>query len=485
MNSSTHWSQSLRFYGATVAAGLSGCWTAPAPGVDSLAVELPETWTGESRDADEELPGLAESGTRWWTTFSEPTLDDVVAGVLEGNFELTEAWARLAQASASSWSAGAPRIPNINLESSVQRLEIEQHGGGPANLPVRVGEAYNLGPTLSYELDLFGRIDSALQSARLQEAATAADVRATALALSGQATNAWIVAVQNRALTQLVRDQIGVGEQLLLVTENRFGTGSGSVLDVLQQKRQLQSTRAELPNFEGAAERAMHTLNTLSGRAPRDPALAELGLPTSLPELPELPALDVPTALLTLRPDIIAALRRVEASDRDVASAIAARYPRLSLSASYKFDGSELSALFERTINSVVANLALPILDGGTLRAEVARQSAALDQSVAALQRTILTALQEVEDALSTERRGVERLRALEEQYRIATDELAQARRRYVGGVDTYLQVLSAVQNLQTLQRQLLNDRATVLQSRAALLRALGGAWLDELQPTP
>ncbi len=483
MISSTWNLHRLRIWIVALAGGSAGCWTTPDPGVDSIIIDLPEGWTGDSLPATEDLPGLAESGTRWWTTFSEPTLDTVVAGVFEGSLDLSVAWSRLAQASASSWAAGGARVPTIALESSAQRLEIDQSGGGTASLPVRVGETYTLGPTLSYEVDLFGRIDSALQSARLEEAATAADVQATALALSGEATDAWILVVQNRALADLVRDQIQVGEQLLQVTENRFATGSGSVLAVLQQRRQLESTRAELPNFEGAAERALHTLNTLSGRAPRDPALSELSFPTALPKLPDLPRLDVPTALLALRPDIVAALRRVEASDQNVAAAIAARYPRLSLSASYRFDGSELSAIFDRTVNSIVANLALPILNGGTLRAEVARQRAALDVSVAVLQQSILTALREVEDALSTERRGVERLRALEEQQRIAVDELAQARRRYVGGVDTYLQVLSAVQNLQVLERQILNDRATVLRSRATLLRALGGAWLDEIQP--
>ncbi|QDV05794.1 putative efflux pump outer membrane protein TtgC precursor [Planctomycetes bacterium Poly30] len=481
---------SIRACGALLLMGsATGCWTSPEPGVDSISVDLPEAWRDGAVDSDTDpeaaAVGLAESGTRWWTTFESPTLDAAVNDVLGSNLELSEAWSRLAQASASSWAAGAPRIPTLDLAASVQRQEIRQSGGGTAALPVRTGYVYNLGPSLSYEVDLFGRIDSALKAARLEEAATAADVQATALALTGRATDAWILAVQNRALSRLVRDQIGVGEQLLKVTENRFGTGSGSVLDVLQQKRQLQSTRAELPNFEGAAERAVHTLNTLSGRAPRDPELSGQDLPSTLPGLPPLPELDVPTALLTLRPDVVAALRRVERSDRNVASAIAARYPRLSLTASYRFDGSELSALFDRTFNNIVANLALPLLDGGTRRAEVARQRAILEGAIATLQRTILTALQEVEDALSREQRGVQRLHALEEQYTIASDELAQARRRYVGGVDTYLQVLSAVQNLQTLERQLLNDRAAVLQARAALLRALGGAWLDDLQPNP
>ncbi len=405
-----------------------------------------------------------------------------MADVLDGNFELEEAWSRLAGASASARAAGAPRIPTVDLNGNAQRLEIDQSGGGANAIPIRVGETYSLGLSLAYELDLFGRIDSALKSARLEEAATASDVQATALALSGRATDAWILAVQNRSLARLVEEQIEVGEQLLQVTENRFGTGAGTVLDVLQQKRLLAATRAELPRFLGEAERAVHTLNTLSGRAPRSADLGPTDLPDALPALPPMPKLDVPSTLLTLRPDVVAALRRVERSDRDVASAIANRYPRLSLSASYNFDGNELSALFDRTISSIVGSLALPLIDGQTRRAEVDRQRAALDGAVASLQGTILTALQEVEDALSVEQRSAARLRTLEEQAKIATDEVAQARRRYVGGVETYLQVLAAIQNLQTLERLLLTERADLLRNRASLLRALGGVWLDDIQ---
>ncbi len=468
------------FVTALMSVGAAGCWSSPEPAVDSIAIAMPTAWAdGEPQDT--EPPGLAESGTFWWTTFGATTLDDAVAGVLEGNLELSEAWSRLAQAAANSRVAGAPRIPSIELAGNGRYQDIDDNNA--TGIPLRIGESYSLGPSLSYEIDLFGRIDSALQSARLQEAATAADVQATALALSGRATDAWIQAVRNRSLALLVHDQIEVGEQLLEVTELRFGTGSGSVLDVLQQKRQLESTRAELPNFQGEAERAVHTLNTLSGRAPRDGALSGDDLPSVLPDLPPLPALDVPTALLTYRPDIVAAMRRVESADRDVATAIANRYPRLSLTASYNYDGNELNALFDRTISSVAGSLVLPLIDGGSRRAEVERQRAALEGAIAALQGSILTVLQEVEDALSRERRGVERLRSLEQQFQIATDEVAQAKRRYVGGVDTYLQVLAAIQNLQSLERLLLNERANVLQSRAALLRALGGAWLDELQP--
>ncbi len=395
-----------------------------------------------------------------------------------GNLELSQAYARLAQARQSARIAGAAKIPSIDLTGSVQRLEINQSGGSGAQIPVRLGETYSIGPSLSYELDLFGRIDATSDSASFAAAATEADAAALQLSLSGQAADAWFTAVENAALENLVREQIATGEDLLTVTRTRFQNGAGSALDVLQQQRLIEATRAELPRFLGARERAQHQLAVLGGRAPRE--FDAQTIPSDLPDLPPMPMLDVPAALLESRPDLVAAFMRVSQADRDVAAAIAARYPRLSLSANYNFDANEIADMFDRTISVITANLVAPIIDGGERRAEVRRRRAQLDESIAGLNQAFLVALREVEDSLSLERRGVERVVALESQRRFASAEVEQARRRYVGGVDSYLQVLAAVQNLQSLDRVLVTERASVLRARAQLLRALGGPAAPE-----
>jgi len=409
----------------------------------------------------------------WWNTFGNQSLDAHLAEAMRGNLELEQAYARLAQARQSARIAGAAKIPSVDLSGNVQRLEIDQRGGSGAQIPVRLGETYSLGPSLSYELDLFGRIDAASDSASFAAAATEADAAALQLSLSGQAADAWFTAVENAALENLVREQVATGEDLLTITRTRFQNGAGSALDVLQQQRLIESTRAELPRFQGAGERARHQLAVLSGRNPKN--VESSMIPVGLPGLPPMPQLDVPAALLENRPDLIAAFMRVSQADRDVAAAIAARYPRLSLSANYNFDANEIADLFDRTISVAAANIVAPIIDGGERRAEVRRRRAQLDEAIAALNLGFLVALREVEDSLSLERRGAERVAALESQRSFAAQEVEQARRRYVGGVDSYLQVLAAVQNLQSLDRVLVTERASVLRARAQLLRALGG----------
>ena len=452
---------------------LGGCRSTPAPAAGSVELEVPETFSAAS-------DGRVELGAEpWWTTFGDASLDRAVDGVLDGNYELRQAWARLRQSEASARAAGAPRIPSLDATAAARYQEIQQSGSGGFNIPLRFGETYSLGLSLGYEVDLFGRIDSTLKAARLEEAATAADVRATGLALSGRAVESWLTIVERSALADLVGEQIVAGEQLLELTEARFSTaGTGSALDVLQQRRQLEGTRAELPLLAGEVERARYQLAVLTGEAPLDVAA---DAPRRLPALPPLPVLDVPTALLTRRPDVVAAGLRVESADAGVAAAIAARYPRLDLSAAYNLDANELSEILDRTISSLAANVVGPLVDGGARRAEVDRQRAVLDAAIDGLNQTLLAALQEVEDALSLERRGLERVAVLEQQEAIAAEELTQARLRYAGGVGTYLEVLAAVQTDQALQRLLITERAGILRARARLLRALGGSWTDEL----
>ena len=452
----------------------AGCRSTPEPAAETVEIELPETFsalTGEDVEIGAEP---------WWTTFGNESLDRAVDGVLGGNFELRQAWSRLRQSEASARAAGAPRIPSLDATGSARYQEIDQNGSGGFNIPIRTGETYSLGLSLGYEVDLFGRIDSTLKAARLEEAATAADVRATGLALSGRAVDAWLTIVERNALTDLVDEQVLAGEQLLELTEARFATsGTGSALDVLQQRRQLEGTRAELPLLAGEVERARYQLAVLTGEAPGQQAA---DAPRALPELPPLPILDVPSALLTRRPDVIAAGLRVESADANVAAAIAARYPRLDLSAAYNLDANELADIFDRTISSIAANVVGPIIDGGARRAEVDRQRATLEGAIDSFNQSILAALQEVEDALSLERRGLQRIAVLELQETLAAQELIQARLRYAGGVESYLEVLAAVQTEQALQRLLISERAGILRARAQLLRALGGSWTEELQ---
>ncbi len=467
--------------GALVAVFVAGCRaTVEAPQTE-FPFEVPAAYAGSVSGASAEQPDSLESEA-WWRSFGSSELDQVIDRVLAGNLELREAWIRLDQAAATVRITGAERTPAVDLNANARDQKLEQTGGGANQIPIRLGDTYSLGASLRYELDLFGRIQAGLERERATFRATEADLRATALTLTGTAADTWFGAVASQAGLVLLEEQIRIDENLLEVTENRLATGSGSLLDVLQQQRLLEATRAELPRLAGEVERARNTLHVLLGQPPGGDGIV---IPIRLPALPPLPNLDVPAALLNHRPDLVAAIHRIESADRDVAAGIAERYPRLSLSASFDFDGNEFSELFDRNIRSIAGSLVTPLIDGGSRRAEVDRRTAALEGALLALSRSFLVALREVEDALSLERRGLERTEILERQRGIAEREVSQARRRYTGGVDSYLSVLTATQSLQALERQLVDEHVAVLRARAQLLRALGGPWTESLASSP
>ncbi len=467
--------------GLLVASGLGGCRANEIEADSTVGVVVPEAWVGARTLEDVEL-------NRWWESFGSPELTAAVERSLGGGLDLRSAWARLRQARASLRAAGAPRFPALEgtARGSSQTIETSGGSGGMGqdffNGPT---ESYSAGVTASYEVDLFGRIASAARAAEFEMLATQDDVAATALALAASAVEAWLDAAVARDQIELVEEQVRVSEELLEVTEQRFGFGSGNALAVLQQRRQLAGTRAELPPLRSALERAEYRLAVLAGLPPGSPEVADARL-GGLPGLPEMPRVGAPSQLLERRPDLRAALLRVSSADVNVAQAIAERYPRLSLSAGFQFNAFTFGELLDRTIWNIAGNLVGPLIDGGARRAEVARREAVLEAAVLNLNATLLTALREVEDALSLETSANERLSVLEEQTELARAELAQAQQRYVSGVDTYLQVLSAVQVLQQLERQVLQERGERLQNRVLLHRALGGEWMAKLaEPAP
>jgi outer membrane protein TolC len=195
-----------------------------------------------------------------------------------------------------------------------------------------------------------------------------------------------------------------------------------------------------------------------------------------LPSLPPLPQTGVPGELVQRRPDVQQAWRLVQAADRDLAAAISNRFPRLSLEASISNRTDTARELFDNWLATLAGNLVVPLVDGGERRAEVTRSRAVLEQRVQEYRQTVLTAIQEVEDALTRERQQQQRLERLEQQIDLAGASFRQLRTRYLNGAVSYIEVLNALQDRQDLQRTRLTARQQLLNARVALYRALAGS---------
>lgn len=475
------------------AAGLSGCRISEGRHFARPPVAVPATYAaGEAMLADLEA-GERQTLTAdrdatvepWWRSFEDPGLDAAVETALDANFDLRQAWSRLRQAAAEVMIAGSGRRPSIDASSGAtvtrrgDRAPEIPFDGSPGN---RWDESSRLGLSLSWELDVWGRIAARRDSAALRAAATRAEASDTALLIVASVVDAWITVREQRALLALLDRQVATGEQLLELTELRFGTGAASSVGVLQQRGQVASTEAALPVARAQLAAAEHRLAVLLGAAP---GTLDIEPAAGLPPLPTPPATGSPADLLVYRPDLRSALLRLDAADHDVAEAVADRLPRITLGLSYDFSGSSLSGVFDRELASIAANLLAPLADGGRRRAEVDRRRAVVQQQLDAFGQAMLLALQDVEDALSSERHQRELLRRRTVQLELAEATLRETRSRYAGGQSPYTDVVIAVQNLQQLERQILGDSATLLRIRAQLHRALGGRWMEQLAPPP
>ena len=429
---------------------------------------------------------FSENGTdrsipdRWWTSFSDAKLDAYVAQLLKKNLDLKQGFSRVNQAVALAAKAGAAVYPWVQVETGASYGQTAFYGGAQfgdqtlrsARFPIQLG--------ISYEVDLWGKVASTRKAAKLDVRAGKADLSAMAMSLVGIATDLWFLIRELEAQKGLLLDQIKVNKTYLDLVELRFKNGLASALDVMQQRQQVVTVRAQLPLLEASQKVAQHQLDVLSGQVPGSVRRVVIG---SLPTLKPLPKTGAPMDLLKRRPDVRAAVLRVLAADYRVGVAVADKLPALRLGASGGLNGNSISTLFTTWIFNLIGNLVAPLYQGGIKSAEVVRTRAALEERISAYGQVLLKAFQEVEDAIVREKKQWEHIGLLDQQRSAARETLGHAKDRYLRGQATYLAVLTALRSVQSVDRALLTAQRQLISYRINLYRALGGSWADSLRP--
>jgi NodT family efflux transporter outer membrane factor (OMF) lipoprotein len=331
-----------------------------------------------------------------------------------------------------------------------------------------------LGISSQYEIDLWGRINSNLEAQRYRADASLADYRTAALSLSAEVARTWFSLMEAHGQLRLVNQQIETNEKVLKLLQTRFGTGQIRSADILRQRQLLESTREQRISVESRIQLLEHRLSVLLGKPPQKSMNYTRD---SLPELPPLPETGIPSELVRRRPDIRSAYRLLQAADREVASAISNQFPRISLSASLSTADLNGGNLFEDWGRSLAGNVIAPLFYGGQLSAEVDRNQAVKKQRLYQYGQSILTAFREVEDALAQEKNQREKIQSIRNQLEIARQAYEQLRIEYFNGMGNYLDVLTALDEVQQLQRDLLTAKMVLLEYRIALYRSLAGGF--------
>lgn len=449
-----------------IAAGGTGCGiihqvkSEPPP-----PVTVPEAFGGADK-----AEGTALG--KWWTGFSDPELDVLVESAFADNLNLEAAYARLSAADAAARIAFSPYVPSANISAQISQAErVVNFGMGAQGFEQA---SVTLQGSLSYELDLWGRLDGQTRAGVADRAATRNDLATMYVTVSSGVVDTWLQGIEQKATLDLLGAQLEVNKTYLELVELRFRQGLASSLDVFQQRQQTASIEAAIPPARAQLAVLEHQLAVLLGKAPGTVRIER----AQLPGLPAQPDVGVPSALLQERPDVRSAQMRVVAADHRLGSAIANRFPRITLSASAGFTGFDVvTGLFENFFYNLIAGLVQPLTDQVRLEAEERRARAQLKEQVANYGTTVLTALREVEDALVREARQDELLAELNKQVDLARSTLTEARTRYQNGLSDYLPVLNALQTLQTAEQRRVGAERLRLSFRVQLCRALGGQW--------
>ncbi len=434
-------------------------------------VDVPTSFTEAPSESAKEVA----APERWWELLDDPDLDALIDEALANNQELSAAWASLRQADAIARQSGASLLPSV--DAKLTATESRGHDDGVKTSNPR---SYSAGLTASYEVDLWGRVRAGVRAAELDREASAETLQATAMTLTASVARTWQQLVEQRAQLALITSQRQINEDTLELVTLRYRQGLSTAADVLRQRQLVESKSGELAQARARRATLEHQLAVLLGRAP---GTASIPQNEELIATPSVPATGLPAELVARRPDLRAAAASLAAADQRVAVAIRDRYPKLTLSASATTNAASTSELFDSWLSNISAQLLGPLFDGGRRRAEVERQRAIAEQSLARYAQATLVAFREVEDALVSEREQRAYLASLETQLELAAETLIATRQRYANGDLTYIDVLSAQQSHQQLERSVLTARRQQTEFVIELCSALGGGWELEEHP--
>lgn len=437
----------------------------------------PEPLTVLASSATADLQGDAVVDVNWWQYFSSPALDQLVEQGLAGNYNLQAAWERLSASRAVAEQQASGRYPDLSLSAGRSRSWQE----------ASTSDNWSAALSTEYELDFWGRVSALDQQGQWNAMASAAAARVQANTTANGIVQAWYGWVYQQHLINLLQQQQSRVEQSLKATESRFRRGLVVRTDVWQQQQLLESLAADIREAQRQQQLQVQQLAVWTGQsqwlgeAGVDDNTLDVLIKARFPDVAQVPA--IPLAALKQRPDVEQAWFELQADDAALAAAVANRYPRLTLSASYSGSAPQWQDVFDNWVANLAGNLVLPILDGGNRKATVLQREAQVREAVARYQQILLEAVQEVRTAQTNEVAVLSQIRSLEIRLELARKTEASQQSRYLRGVVDLLQLITAQRSVLTLEQQLLAQRWQQLQHRIQLYKAVSHGDFGQTNP--
>ena len=428
----------------------------------------------------------------WWTVFGDPVLNQLEQKVVVSNQNLAASEAAYREAVALVAADRAQLFPTLGASATASRAE--SHGsigtltpgtGGSAGTPVPiVGAARNtfqLAGNASWEPDLWGKIRRTVEGAKASAQASAADLANAQLSAQSQLATDYVQLRADDELKRLTDATIEGYRRSLTITQNQYNAGVVAKNDVLNAQTQLANAQAQSADYVRQRQLMEHAIAVLAGMPPADLTITPTAWTLKTPDVP----VAVPSQLLQRRPDIAAAERQAANASAQIGVQVSAFYPTLDLTGEYGVTSSGLAHLFSAssTFWSLGASAAETLVDFGARRAKVRQAQAAYDQAVATYRQTVLTAFQDVEDALAADRQL-----AAEQPLRAEASQAADgaeiiALNQYRAGLTDYTAVVVAQATALSARQTLITTQSSRIAAAISLIAALGGGWSSDQLP--
>jgi outer membrane protein, multidrug efflux system len=466
--------------GILIAACLAAC--AVGPDYQKPTAPLAAAWE-PAAPWQQAVPEDAQLKDKWWELFVDPALSALMEQALSANQNLRVAEARLQQARDQLAITRADLYPDVALSASADR------GKDSANRPLAaystpntstVQNDFRLGPSVGYEIDLFGRVRRQVEGARASAQQAEADFQNERLILTASLASDYFALRELDAETEVVRHSLVLQRDALTFVQSRHDLGFATGLELAQQQALYDASGTQLELLQNQRVQLEHAIATLVGTPAPDFKLPAAPQSSPLPS----PPVGLPADLLQRRPDVASAERAMASANARIGVAKAAYFPNIQLfpglgPPSAGYESNTLTSLFEAPslLWSVGLSASQTLFDAGKTRANVRFAKQDYSAAVATYRQTVLNAMEEVENGITglsyldrASVQAVASVRSAQRAYDIASD-------RYRGGVDTYLDMITAQQALLTNQRQAAQIQGQQFATAVYLVKALGGGW--------
>ncbi len=448
---------------------------------------VPRTWAEDSNGLTAEPVNTAH----WWTLFDDAQLDSLVDRAVHSNQDLQLAEARIRQARAQRRVTAASGLPTLDATGSYSRIKRSSAFSSSFGAGTTGGtsgffggassgglDLFQTGLDASWEIDLFGGVRRSVEAANANIAASQENLNDVLVTLLGEVATNYFEVRGNQRRIEIARQNIETQRQTVDLTQGRFKAGLGSQLEVVQAQALLATMESQIPALDTAVKQSIHQLGVLLGSEPGT-LVQELSGPRPMPPAPPNVPIGLPSDLLRRRPDIRRAERQLAAATAQIGVAVADLFPRLSLTGSAGYQSTRSSQLFEPGSDfwSYGPGLTLPLFSGGRIRGNIQVQTALQEQALVTYESTVLTALQDVEDAIV----AYADTQAAHDALVRAVDANRQAARisrdLYQKGLTDFLNVLQSTGALYVVEDRLIQNEQQTLTALVALFKALGGGW--------